>query len=124
MVRYSIFVVRFFQQKMGNIIFENVYDTYSPMLYGIALGISATKKEAGEILIHTFKEMYQQDLIKHKHPSLCIALIKLIIQTAFKRINADQLINNFRLNQVENTSVFHGLLYKQIYLVNTAKKIN
>ena len=95
---------------------ENLYNTYSPMLYGIALEISPAQKEAEEILISTFHEIYKQNLLQQAHPSLCATLIKLIIRTAHEQLNSTQLKNNFTLKQFESTPLLHKLLFEQISL--------
>ena len=97
---------------------ENLYDTYSPMLYGIALEISPGQKEAEEILISTFHKIGKQNLLQQAHPSLCATLIKLIIRTAHEQLKPGQLKNNFRLKQFESTPLLHKLLCEQISLEN------
>lgn len=89
--------------------FEKIYDTYAAMLYGIALKISPGKKEAEEILIRTFRKIQQQKLLQQKHPSLCIALVKLTIQTAYEQPNQK---NTLISKQFENTALLNKLLFQ------------
>lgn len=102
--------------QSGKNIFENLYDTYSTMLYSIALEISPTKRHAEQILSDTFKEAHKQNLASQKNPAQCIALIKLIIQTARHQLNNNKGKINFRLKQFENTPLLHKLLCEQINL--------
>ncbi len=93
---------------------ENIYDTYSKMLFGIAMQIAATEQDAEEILIITFKKIYKQNIIQQIYPSICITLIKLLIQTAHEQLNPEELEHNFKLKQFENTPLLHNLLCKQV----------
>lgn len=93
--------------------FSNLYDTYSPMLYGIALEISPSPIQAEEILSAAFQKAVRQNLIQQNEHSLCATLIKLIIQTAHEQLNHK---NNFKLQQFENTPLLHKILCEQINL--------
>jgi len=90
--------------------FEILYNTYSSMLYAIALEISPDPKEAEEILIHSFQRAYKQNIFQQNSPSVCVALIKLIVQTAQERLNPDQKTSNFKLKQFENAPLLHKIL--------------
>lgn len=97
-------------QTHSEIKFENIYDTYSPVVYGIALEISPTTEIAEQILFRIFQEVYNQNLMEQKHPSLCVTLIKLIFQIAHEQLPTSQLKNNFKIMQFENTPLLHKLL--------------
>jgi len=60
--------------------FENIYDMYCPMLYGIALALCPTTKKAEEILTLTFQKVHQQNLNWQERKPFSIDLIKLMIQ--------------------------------------------
>lgn len=92
---------------------ENMYDKYSPMLYGIAAEIASSQKEAEQILLTTFQKAHRNDLIEKNKHSLCASLIKLTIQTAHEQLKPK---NNFKLKQFENTPLLHKLLCEQINL--------
>lgn len=92
-------------------ILENAYDKYSPMLYGIAIEISPTKKQAEEILISTFIKAHRQNIAEQKYPSLYITLIKLIVQTAYEQLG---LKKTFQLSAFKNKPLLHKLLCAQI----------
>lgn len=94
--------------------FETLYDTYSPMLYGIALQIAPTKMEAEHILIATFSKAHEQKLCEKKHLSHCINLIKLLIQTAHQKLNNNIGKPNFKIKQFENTPMLHQILCEQM----------
>jgi hypothetical protein len=98
--------------------FEICHDTYGPMLYGIAVEISPSGKEAWELFISPFKKIHDQKLSDPKYPSLCLTLNKLFIHTAKEQFHPGQLKNNFRLKQFENTPVLHKLLCEQVSAEN------
>ena len=94
--------------------FKTLYDTYSPMLYGIALQIAPTHMEAEYILSATFSKALQQNWCEQKHPSPCIEIIKLLIKTAHQRLNNNIGETNFKIKQFENTPMLHQLLCEQM----------
>ena len=65
---------------------EYVYDKYSPMMFGIALQISSTEKEAEQILSSTFQKIHNQKVHEQSHSGLCVKRIKLTIETAFEQL--------------------------------------
>ena len=73
------------------------------MEYGIALEISATEKQAEQIMIETFKKAHEQNVPVHKNPSLCIAIIKLLIQIAHCKLNNNNGNPNFSIKLFENS---------------------
>lgn len=95
---------------------EILYHNYSSILYGIALEISPTQKEAEEILISTFQKVYKKKLTQQNHASICATLIKLTIQTAHELLNPGQVKTNFKIRQLENTPLLQKLLCEQISL--------
>lgn len=94
--------------------FEDIYDKYSPMLYGIALEISTSESEGEEILISTFQKVHSQNLIQSTNYSICGTLIKLLIQSAHEILNNNQGKINFKIKIFENTPLLHKLLCEQI----------
>jgi len=87
--------------------FEALYDKYSGMLYGIALEISRTEKEAEDILISTFQKAYRQNIHDRNGPSPLADLIKLMIQTACEKFHPGQPTNILRLKCLESTPMLH-----------------
>ena len=106
--------------KNSPLIFSQLYDKYSTMLYSIAVEISPTEKQAEEILIITFKKAHKLNLVAQTYPSLCITLIKIIIQTAHEHLG--EFKNNFRLKQFENTPLLNHLICDQISLQDYCKE--
>ncbi len=100
---------------------ENLYDNYSPLLYGIALEISQKQSEAEEILIGTFQKIGTQVFVKDD-PKLCVTLIKLVIQTAHEQLSAGHFVNAFKLKQFESTPIFHKLICEQLSLDDYCKE--
>lgn len=87
--------------------FTNIYDTYSPMLYDIALQISETKEDAEQLLIRTFLEIYTQKLFQNNSTSVCILLIKTMIKKNKEQFPA----NNYRsLKQFKSTPMLNKIL--------------
>ena len=107
-----------------NNLFENIYDKYSKMLYSIAEEISPSQKAAEEIQITTFKKVHKQNLIQQIYPSICVTLIKLLIQTAHEQIYHNELKHNFKLKQFENTPLLHKLLCEQINIESNCTENN
>ena len=93
---------------------ESLYNKYSKMVYGIALEISPSHKEAEFILIKTFKKVHQQNIINQVSSSICVTLIKFVIQTAHEVLMPEELKHNFKLKCFENSPLLHQLLCEQI----------
>ena len=93
--------------------FEMLYDTYSAMLYGIAVEISSSRKDADEILIITFEKAQQQSIGKKKYPSPSILLIKLLIQTAHQQFNNNTGNTILKIKQFKNYPILHSILSDQ-----------
>lgn len=98
-----------------NTSFENIYDTYCPMLYSIALQVSPNRVTAEKILINTFKKIYYQTESKKIKP-FCIDLIKMIIKTAQEELYPGKTTYTFKIKQFENTPLLHKLLIQQVNL--------
>ncbi len=93
--------------------FEIFYDTYSSMAYDMALQISPNQDVAEQILLASFQKAKHQNIITRSHPSPCISLIKIIIDTAHKQLNNNQGKTNFKLRQFENSPMLQHLLCEQ-----------
>ncbi|MDZ4823686.1 MAG: hypothetical protein SH856_09515 [Flavobacteriales bacterium] len=61
---------------------EQLYDKYGSRLYGIALEISPDREVAEEIMTRTFQKLLRKEILLGKQASVCVALIRLLIQTA------------------------------------------
>ncbi len=96
--------------------FSLMYDTYGPLLYGIALQISSTEREAEQILISTFTKARRENIEKQEYPSLYISLLKFMVQTAHHRINNNIGRTNFKIKQFEETPMLHKLICEQMSL--------
>ena len=71
--------------------FEKFYDTYSPMLYGMALQLSPTQRQAEELLVKTFVILHKQKFVEANDPCVCINLIRLLLGTAQEQFKAAEL---------------------------------
>lgn len=71
---------------------EKIYDTYSPALYGIALEISTTEKEAEEIIIGTFLKLHKSNSSVENSHCIFVTLIKLLLATAREQIKLKRII--------------------------------
>ncbi len=96
--------------------FENIYDKYSSMLFGIATELSDTTNQAEEILIITFKKFNSGGYINQSSPSVCITLIKLLIQTLHEKVNRHENKRDFKIKQFENSPLLHKIICEQINL--------
>lgn len=90
---------------------ESIYNTYSPMLYGIALEISPSDKQAERILILTFQKIQERRLIEENGGAICAILIKVLIQTACEYLKATK---KFKLKAFENMPLLQKLLCEEI----------
>ena len=100
-----------------SITFEKFYDNYSPMLYGIALQISPSQKQAEELLIKTFEIIYEQKIAEQNQPAICLSLIKLIIRTAQEHFNFMQ-HQPFRNAPILNLILAEKMTVREICLQN------
>lgn len=101
--------------------FEKIYEKYSPMLYGVALEICLSKKQAEELLMITFKNIHLEDINCEKNPAYCLTLIRLIIKMAY-RLYPENFKTCVSLKQFENTPLLNQLLCEQISLQNYCDK--
>ena len=65
--------------------FEQIYDLYSPVLYGIALKISSTPADAEILLIETFKKIQEEKLYLLCKDKMCIEFIRVLINIADRK---------------------------------------
>jgi|GEM_PF-1199871 len=98
----------------SNSALEKLYDTYGPMVYGIALDLSANEQEAEELLIRSFQKADSPQLFVKNHVATCMALIKLVISIARERLNNSSTKRNFRLSQFEKNPLLHKFLCEQV----------
>ncbi len=96
--------------------FENIYDKYSSLLFGIAIDNSASTNQAEEILIITFKKFNSGGYINQTSPSVCITLIKLLIQTLHEEIIQHENNRDFKIKQFENSPLLNKFMCEQINL--------
>lgn len=101
-------------QKQATNTIESLYDTYGVMLYNIAVEISHSPIEAEAILIKTFNKAHKHIIINQVGSSLCVTLIKLVIQSAHEVLMPEELKHNFKLKRFENSPLIHQLLCEQI----------
>lgn len=94
---------------------EKIYDLYSPVMFGIAMKICGTEKEAEEILISTFEKLKSETFPYYDPGSICSLLINLTLQTAHEHLNYDYKITQ---QQIGNSVLLHQLLFREINLEN------
>ena len=99
---------------------ELIYDKYCPMLYGIALELCESKLHAEDLIIKTFKTIYEKDINLETYPSYCITLIKLIIQSAEELYPTHKML--FRFKQFEQTPFINQLICEQISWADCCKE--
>lgn len=104
--------------------FENIYDVYCPVLYGIALQLCPTEVMAEDILVKTFQTLYQKKSVWQEDKHYCIPLIKLMIGTVKEQIYLVKATDNFKIKEFENTPFLHQLLVEQLSIENYCSKNN
>lgn len=97
---------------------ENLYDTYSPMLFSLALEITNSKNDAEEILVKTFLKINRLKIEEQHHVALSGKFIKLLVQTAKTSVNPQNANAQFKLKQFEKTPITKNLLFEQIGFEN------
>ena len=55
---------------------EQLYDTYAPMMYGSILEITGDEKTAGDLLEQAFVELQNREMLLRIQASLCMSLAK------------------------------------------------
>jgi hypothetical protein len=103
---------------------EKIYDKYGPVVYGIAIQIAPTRATAEQVLISTFQRAHEQNIPKQDYPLLVIELIKLTLKTARQLLKPDELKNNFRIKQFENTPLFNQFLCEDMSVESCCMKNN
>ncbi len=83
------------------ITFGKFYDTYSPMLSGIARRIFSSEKEGEKIMISTFKKMYRQNITDQIYPSISITLSIALIRAAVEETNEAKIKSDLPLEHSE-----------------------
>ena len=92
---------------------DYLYDTYCPMLLGMALEISTSRKEAEEVVARTFVKTNNLEFIQTNQKSVCVTLIKLMAQTAKEVIEPNHLKNKIKIPIFENAPIMHKILFEQ-----------
>jgi hypothetical protein len=100
--------------NQAKLTFDNIYESYKNMIYGIALEVSPSAQEAEEIMVSTFVKVHRDNIPAENHPSICISLIKTVIQTAHERLHPGQSNNNFKIRYFEKTPLLHSMFCGQL----------
>ncbi len=98
--------------------FQELYNIYSSVMYGAALKISTSQKDAEQILITSFQKLQQQNVNQKNYSSLCLTIVKLTVETA-KELKQK---GHIRLRELESTSILEKILFKNISLENICKQ--
>ncbi len=91
-------------------ILKRIFETYSPMLYGVALEICGTKELAEEIIIKTFEKIYKQNIGEQVNDALFIPLIKILFQTTGEHLKEMQVQHAINQNPFEKTTELRNVL--------------
>lgn len=86
---------------------EHLYDTFSPLIYSIALQISPSPKLAEEVLCNSFKKFYNWMASKAYTGFVFPSIIRLTVDTAKDLFHVD---TNLRLRQFELTPMLYKLV--------------
>ncbi len=91
----------------ATISFENFYDKYCDMIYGIALEISPNKKIAEEILMSTFCKSHKLEIYLKDDPSHRMDLMQLAINVAREKLQESGDNSLTKLKQFESAILAH-----------------
>lgn len=91
----------------ASISFENFYDKYCDVLYGIAVEISPNKKIAEEILMSTFCKSHKLETYLKDDPSHHIDLMRLAIDVAREKLQESGDLSLTKLKQFEIAILAH-----------------
>jgi hypothetical protein len=95
--------------------FKNIFDTYCPLLYDIALQICKSHSKAEKLLKYTFRKIHEQDIVEQKFPAFCITLMRLIIKSGNELYPA-KFKKGFRLKQFVKTPLINQIICDEISL--------
>lgn len=98
---------------------EKIYDLYSPVMFGIAMEVCGTEKEAEEVLIRAFEKIKSETFTYYDSGSICSLLINLTLQTAHEHLRQDYKITE---QQMGNSVLLHQLLFREISLENYCRE--
>ena len=104
--------------------FEQIYDSYSSILYGIVLKFTSSESKAYEILISTFKKNYKQYAFKKATFSLCVTLIKRAIKTANEQLRLHLPKGKDGVFIFENIPVLYNTVCKNVDVDTYCKENN
>ncbi len=89
----------------------NLYDQYGAILYGIALQMVLTEKEASQILLTVFEKAKEHNILKNNKHCICAALIKLTVVTARQSMEGHIKSKN-PLNLLPAKPLLHEILFE------------
>lgn len=95
--------------------FINVYDTYCPMLFDMALQICRSYKKAEDLLSYTFVKFHEQQVNERQYPAFCITLMQLVIKSG-RELYPQRFKKEFRLKQFAQTPFINQIICEQISL--------
>ena len=95
---------------------DALFEKYNSRIYGIALQIAPSEKEAEEILIRTFVLAQQLAIGEQSSPSPFVALVRLLIQTGQEKLNQPLGETYFTLKPFSKTPLLHKLFCGQMSL--------
>ncbi len=103
---------------MTQTVFENIYNKYAALLYGIALEICPDEAYAEQVFITTFKNIYDHNKTGQNSPSYYVEIIKLILAIAKLKVYPNVEKVNFKLKQFDITPLLQQLICNEDSLDN------
>ena len=98
--------------------FENIYEKYSAIIYGIALEICPNVICAELVFTATFKKIYNSNITVQNSPIYYIELIRLVFRITKNEIYPHEKKINFKLKQFDTTPLLQQLICNEISLDN------
>ena len=100
---------------------ECIYDEYGPVMYGVAMQISASVQEAERILIHAFKKIKKQKLAEQAPSMWGFKLVKLTIETALE-LYPKYKGNHLQLKSFYRSPILRKLLCEDVNITSLSNQ--
>ena len=101
---------------------EQLYDTYAPMMYGSILNITGDEKTACHLLQEAFVELRNREMLLRIQASLCISLVKHCFNITLKHLRMRGLTPQNDILDA-NCQLIHFFYFEEMTLTEIAVKL-
>jgi hypothetical protein len=91
---------------------DNIYNLYSPVVYGLAFQITSNEKDAEEILIACFQKIHKLKYLKQRSTGTTLQLIQLTIEIIFETFQKYKK-KDLDINQFHKSPVLFQLIFEK-----------